>query len=253
MTGKSLHIVAVFSTFLLASGCSDGTGPTDDSQVAIRFGVRDVAGLSQVHASAPGTLSGATTQGITLSDGMNTLEITEVKLTLEDIDLEGQSGSPNIEGPILVRLSLTGDRLTNPLTTEVPPGTYSLISFDISVPDGGDPEEVAYLAQNPDMADVSIRVNGMYNGETFSFALDLRGDQEITIAPPMVVTESSVGLEVVVWFDLDSWFRRPDGSLMNPSAICSPDDDSDPPGCSPTDRTLVEGNIELSVESESDT
>lgn len=124
--------------------------------------------------------------------------------------------------------------------------------FDISVPDGGDPEEIAYLNQNPDMAEVSLRIDGTFNDESFSFALDLRGDQELNIVPALTVTETSVGLEVVVSFDVASWFRRSDGSLMDPSAICSPDDDTSPEGCSPTDRTLVEQNIERSIQSYSD-
>ena len=199
MTGKFLRTAAVFSAFLLASGCSDGTGPSSERQVSVRFGVSDGASLNLAPAAAWGASMVAVAQGLIVSDGLNTLNITEVKLTLADIDLEGQSGSPNIEGPVLAQLSLTGDRLTNPVTTEVPVGTYSVISFDISVPDGGDPAEVAYLTQNPGMADVSIRVNGTLNDESFSFALDLRGDQELTIVPPLVVIEASVGLEAILF------------------------------------------------------
>jgi hypothetical protein len=244
MRNPAVRIPILLSAGLVAGACSDSTGPDTMRPLAVRFSVAEPPG--------GGSGSGSPT-GLVLTDAFNnTLVITEVKMTLEDIDLEDSDQSAEIEGPILVRLALTGNRLTSPVPTAVPPGTYSVISFDISVPDGGDPEEVEYLRVNPDMRDVSIRINGTYNGQPFSFALDLSGDQEIELVPPLVVTETSVGLDVVVEFDLDEWFRRPGGSLMDPRLICSPDDDSTPPGCSPTDRTLVEQNIERSIQSYSD-
>ena len=39
------------------------------------------------------------------------------------------------------------------------------------------------------MSDISIRIEGSYNEEPFVFELDLRGDQEIMLDPPLVVTE----------------------------------------------------------------
>lgn len=240
---------------LLVAACGSGpTGP-QTTAVGVRFAVpqQQISRSVSTTASTSALLSPAAS-GVTVTRGGNTLVITEVKMTLEDIDLETATKSPDIEieGPVLVRLNLTGNGITSPIQAHVPPGAYSLISFDISVPDGGDPAQVRYLLENPDMRGVSLRIRGTYNGQPFDFALDLRGDQEIPINPPLVVLEGQTGLDVVIQFDVASWFVRPNGTLMDPRMICSPDNDNDPPGCSPVDRTTVEQNIERSIQSYSD-
>lgn len=190
--------------------------------------------------------------GVAVTSGENTMVITEVLMTLEDIDLEGKVGSPNIEGPVLVRLNLAGDGLGTPIEIEVPPDTYKEISFDISVPDGGEPAQVRFLERHPYMSDVSMRIRGTFNSSQFDFGLDLRGDLEIPFKPLLRVESGQKSLNVEIQFDVASWFVREDGTLMDPRLICSPDDDNYPPGCSPEDRTTVEQNIERSIQAYSD-
>jgi hypothetical protein len=183
-----------------------------------------------------------------------------IKMTLEDIDLErtdqsvdcsaAESGdfsdcSDYFAGPLLVQLDLTGSALTTPITINAPFGTFDTVSFDISVPDGGDPAQVAYLDANPDMEGVSLLVEGTFNSAAYSFALDLRGDQALLISPPPVVTESNTGFSITAMFAIASWFVRTDSSLMKPSAMCSAS-----VGCA--DRSTVEQNIERSIQAYSD-
>lgn len=237
------------TAIVLLGACDDSTRPTGTRPVGVRFG-----------GGAPATTS-AIRGSVVVSSGSNTLSIDTVKMTLEDIDLERTAQSIDCEmvvdaddhadcsdyfpGPYLVTLDLNGG-LTSPLTLDAQEGTYDVASFDISVPDGGDPAQVAYLAAHPDMDDVSVRIVGRYNGTPFSFALDLRGDQEIAIQPLLEVTDGSSGpLALRVSFDVASWFRRPDGSVINPATICSADQ-------SCTDRTIVEQNIERAIQSYSD-
>ena len=213
-----------------------------------------MSGLNYSLAGAGGA------SGLIVTSGSNTLEINLVKMTLEDIDLErtdqsvdcSAAGSGDFSdcsdyfaGPLLVQLDLNGAGLTTPLTVDAPFGTFDFVSFDISVPDGGDPAQEAYLTTNPDMRGVSLHIEGTFNSANFSFALDLRGDQVLPLSPPLVVTESNTGFFITVTFDIASWFVRLDGTLINPSAICSVD-----VGCA--DRTTVEQNIERSIEAHPD-
>ncbi len=241
---------------VLTTGCGGSTAPngTDTKPVGLKF-----TELSRISGS-PVALSGSVPGAVVVANGPDTLRIDLVKMTLEDIDLERTSQSVDcsvagnrnhndcsdyFRGPLLVVLDLNGSGQTAPLNLEAPVGTFSKVSFDISVPDGGDPHQEAYLAANPDMRDVSLRITGTFNGSPFSFALDLTGDQIITLNPPLVVTEAGTGFNITVAFDIASWFVRADGSIMNPSLICSDD-----VGCA--DRTTVEQNIERSIESYSD-
>ena len=184
--------------------------------------------------------------------GADVVQITAVKMTLEDIDIErsdvsvdcpdGQECSDYFAGPVLLDLNLEGINEPSQIIINVPIGTYDTISFDISVPDGGDPAQEDYLRVNPDMRYISLRIEGFFNDTAFSFGLDLSGDQEIPLIPNLEVTLETTLVEVVIVFDVASWFVRPDGSLMNPNEICSDD-----VGC--FDRTIVERNIEASLES----
>ena len=88
------------------------------------------------------------------------------------------------------------------------------------VRDGGDPHQVAYIDANPDMSDISIRIEGSYNEEPFVFELDLRGDQEIMLDPPLVVTEDVGDFAITVLFDPRSWFLNEDEELISSSTVC---------------------------------
>ena len=252
-------VTLVWLAAALSLACSSSTAPEGSAPVQISF-VEAGSVTPLATASEPNPAPASGPDGVTVESGGILLEVTLIKMTLEDIDLErtGQSvdcsgaGSGDFldcsdyfAGPLLVQLDLTGSGQVTPLTVNAPVGTFDLVSFDISVPDGGDPAQVTYLEANPDMTDVSIRIEGNYDGTDFSFALDLRGDQELSIVPPLVVTESNTGFTITLALDIASWFFRPDGSLIDPSTICSV-----AVGC--TDRSTIEQNIERSIQAYSD-
>lgn len=232
-------LIAAFTLIIvvLASGC--GKSPTEGEitrPVLITFEPQKALLLA----------SGSVTVGT------DVVQVTAVKMTLEDIDIERsdlsvdcpdeQECSDAYAGPVLLDLNLEGINEASQIIINVPIGTYDTISFDISVPDGGDPAQEDYLLVNPDMRYISLRIDGFFNDSAFSFGLDLTGDQEIPLIPNLEVTLETTLVEVVIVFDVASWFVRPDGSLMNPSEICSEDE-----GC--FDRTIVERNIEASIQS----
>lgn len=239
-------------------GCGD-SGPEGTAPVRLNFQSgsssfqASVAEQPRFSVSGP---SGIDAHGLVLTDGNNnTMEITLVKMTLEDIDLERtdqsidcatttsgsfEDCSDYFAGPLLVELDLTGNGTTSPLTVQAPFGTFDVVSFDISVPDGGDSDQETYLGSNPDMRDVSIRIVGTFNDADFNFALDLRGDQELMLSPALEVTESNTGFEITVAFDIAAWFVRADGILIDPSSVCAV-------ASSCADRSRIEETIELSI------
>lgn len=187
----------------------------------------------------------------------NVIVLDRVRMTLADIDLERAEDTIDcgeiedaddvlecsdwIGGPLLLDLNLLGGQ-SSIGAVQSPLGTFDTVTFDISVPDGGDPEELAYIAANPDMEDVSINIEGAYNGTAFNFVLDLRGDQDIELDPPMEITDASAGFQVLLVFDVSDWFLDAGNLLINPLEVCPVDD-------SCAERDQIEARIEASIQS----
>ena len=92
------------------------------------------------------------------------------------------------------------------------------------------------------MKDISIRIEGNYNDEPFIFELDLRGDQEIELDPPLTVTEVSEDLAINILFDPRDWFFNPDEDLIDPATVC-------PVRTSCETRDWVEDRVEQTIQS----
>lgn len=203
-----------------------------------------------------GTKAQALEEQINRSAGADALVVSSVSLTLQDVDLERTeqsidcSEAPDSEehqdcsdweaGPFRIDLNLDPNATGHAITLNAAAGTYDSISFDISVPDGGDPEELAYLEKHPDLAGSSVLVKGTFNGAAFVYKTDVRGDQEVAITPALnVTTGSEVPLNLDVAFDVGRWFDRADGTLI------------DPRNPNAEDAEQIRANIRRSIESDS--
>lgn len=162
---------------------------------------------------------------ITVTSGANTLVISKAQLVLRELELK-VSGSTScatgtasdsceeIElGPMLIDLPVT-DVVASPISAQVPAGEYREIEFDIRRP-GTDPADQAFVAANPNFNNVSIRLEGTYNGTPFVFTSELDQEVQIDFNPPVVITEGNNNVTIAV--DLRSWFRNADGSLISPA------------------------------------
>ena len=266
--GRLLTIAAVAGLAATTTACGEsvtGPGSAGDGSVSLSFAVRTAATGSAALVAPTGS---ATIPGpnfdIVLDDGQNTLEITRVALVLREIELELQfdecddsssdssgsddSGSDDSSdddsceelsfGPELVELPVDGttDRVIT--LQDVAPGVYDEIEFEIHKPDDDTQADRDFIAQNPEFRRVSIRVEGRYNGSDFVYLTDLNEDQEIHLADPIVVGPGTAPVNVTLTLDVSSWFRRDDGSLVDPATA----NDGGP------NEDLVEDNIENSIE-----
>lgn len=235
------HIaVALLATTAIA--CSDSSSPSGTRPVKVSFS-----------RSAPSGAAGIASASV--QSGADVIVVDSVKLTLEDIDLErttqsvdcstgsaSQDCSDYFPGPYLVRLNLAGGTTQGP-TLNAALGSYDTVSFDISVPDGGDLAQRAYAAAHPEMANVSVRAYGTFNGAAFDFALNLTGDQEVAVKPVLEVTGAPKSFGILLNFDVSNWFRNPStGALINPNAVCAL-------GQSCVERSIIEANVERTIES----
>jgi hypothetical protein len=68
------------------------------------------------------------------------------------------------------------------------------------------------------MVDKSVRVQGTYNGQPFTYETDLNEDQDQAINPPLVIGDGVTSTNVTIIVDLDVWFRDAGGNLVNPQS-----------------------------------
>ena len=217
----SSRFLAVLGTLGLAAAgaCADTTGTGGARPVSLSF--------STVSLS-PTTSSAARYAVIGAAD---VLVITKAQLVISKAELEragvscvgameaDEDSCPDLKlGPMLVDLPLDASA-KGVLTVNLPAGSYSQFEAKIdaimSETEGDNTSSAAFLAANPQFRGVSIRVEGTYNGQPFVYTSATEGELELTFTPPLAVDGAANNLTVHV--DLASWFRRADGTSINPA------------------------------------
>ena len=205
--------LAVFSRVAVVFALAACTEPDGTSGVGISFSTK---------APAAGPRAAL---AITMTNGANTLVITKAQLVLRELELklaasstcatgEGTDDCEEIElGPMLIDLPVT-DVVASPISAQVPAGTYREIEFDIRRP-GTDPADAAFVAAHPEFNNVSIRVEGTYNGTPFVFTSQLDQEVQIDLNPPAVITDANNNVTIAV--NIRDWFTATGGTLINPA------------------------------------
>jgi len=249
---RSSHRYApLFIGLLLAGGLlgCDATGPSggaepEASPVSLSVGAN---GGTETAASQTHT-KGALVQSFTDSEG-NRLQLDRVELILQSIEFErgdaaddcddGQEeGCEELEaGPILVSLPLESDAPSVVVDTTLPEGLWEEASFEVDVPSSS-----SVLDGTTFPSDASIRAQGTFTPaggveQDFTFLSDLSEERELEFEPPLEVTRDEP-TNVTFSVNLNAWFRRSDGTLVDPAAANGGGPIAD----------LVEENIESSIE-----
>ncbi len=218
------------------AACSDVTAAPGARSVALSF-----ATASASSAGVAASLAGAA----------DPVVITKAQLVLSRTELEmasGSCGSNDVEGdddgcaelklgPMLVDLPLTAGAKTA-LTVTVPAGTYDKLEARIDAVESGDEgrrqDATAFLAAHPEFRNVSIRVEGTFNGQPFVYTTALDAEMEVAFNPPIVVDATASNITVQV--DVATWFRARDGASIDPATA----------NAGGVNRSLVEDNIKRS-------
>jgi hypothetical protein len=213
------RVFPVIAAAALAAACGDGTGPGSDGTVSLSFTTLPAGGAPLL--STVGVLDD------TITAGGDVIVITRAQIVLGEIELKradddgcealGMDDDDGCEefssGAILVDLPLNGE-LATAITVAPDTGVYDEIDFELHKPER-DGDDDAFLAQHPDFEGVSIRVQGTFNGEPFTYESDLDVEQENELNPPLVVTDAGVGTNVTMHVDLTTWFRN-GATLVDP-------------------------------------
>lgn len=243
---KRLVMAGTLAILGVAAACSDSTSPAARGQtVGLSF-----AGVKPPGVSGAMAVGGLLADTLTVTDGTNTLKITSAEIVVREIELKRAQTAVDCDstanedaceeftlGAVLVSLPLASGVDTR-LEVAVDSGTYSEVEFDIHKP-GNDSTDLAFTAANPTWpTNISIRVQGTYNGTPFTFTSALNESQEFTFSPPLVIDASGSTTNLTIRLDLSTWFRNGTaGPLVDPATA----------NAGGANENLVKDNIKASI------
>jgi hypothetical protein len=241
---RMLKAASLAALAMVPVACGDdvATGPGGSSSAAVSLSI------AVPTAAASAAIAPAFPFDIRFGVGTDTLNLTRVALVVRNIKLERQfhdcpetegsdDGCEEFEtGPIIVDVPMDGGVI--PISvSNIPEDTYDELRFKVHKPEDTTPEDLAFLAANPDFDGVSIRVEGDFNGTGFLFETDLNEEQRQQLSPPLVVT-AGASLNVTFSVDVETWFKALDGSLIDPVTANK----------GQANEQLVKDNIEASID-----
>ena len=170
-----------------------------------------------------------------LSKSMSFVTITSARVVIDEIEFESSTEDSvdfEFEEPFVQDLSI--DSTLHEITTvQVPFGIYEEMEIEI---DKLDEEDSAAFTQNPELQNLSIRVEGFLNDDTtdtFVFTSDLSAEQEREFEPPLVIDETTPSTNVVLTIDMGMWFVDNNNNPVDPR--------------SEDNRSIIESNIKASI------
>lgn len=204
--------LALGSSVLLSSACSDSVGPRGTRALSVSFSTAKVAPARSISAS----LSASPADSIVLSKVqlvLSNIELAKVDASCR-ITTQGQEGDcQDIEvSPVAIELPLTAGAKTA-FSASIPDGTYSGLEARISPARAGS-NASSIVTAHPELADKSIRVAGTFGGAPFVYTTDITSELELSFSPPIAVTKD--GLNVTVGVDVNSWFLGANGARLDP-------------------------------------
>ena len=213
---RTTSFIGIVLVALAAGACS--TGP-EGAQVSLT--------LASAPQTAAMTGGGALLGTETYTDGQSTLTLTRVEMVMREIELKPvevedcdiipePAACEDFEvGPILVDLPLGG--VSRIITISVEPGSYDELEFEFHKVSSDGPADASFRSTHPSMVDKSIRVNGLFNGQTFTFESDLDVEQEFDLSPAMEIDENTMNTNLTIRVGLSDWFRDQSGMLVDPA------------------------------------
>ena len=137
--------------------------------------------------------------------------------TSESGDEVGGSGDGCAEvetGPTLIDLPLDGSTKTD-ISAGVPAGTYRALEMRIGPISSGNRSSATFLVAHPEFQNVSVRIEGTYNGQAFVFSAPVDASIESVFSAPVTVDANNPNVTIAI--DIASWFSNGTGGTLDPS------------------------------------
>lgn len=218
--GRAQNVAMVLGLAVMGA-CSDAVGANAHSLSLSITGKSPAAPVASRSAAFGPSLD------VVVTAGANTITITKAQVVLGRIEVEPGTASAACTGtqtdecpelkldPVLVDLPLDGTTKTD-FAASVPAGTYRGIELKIRPVSSSDPGGAAFLAANPSFSNVSVHVEGTYNGQPFSYNSSLDAGMEMELSSPITLTSGS-GSNLTLLIDVASWFKDSSGNAIDPT------------------------------------
>ena len=215
--------LAALAPLAVLAACADSTTGNLGFSVTTRSAASVAAVSAALAPGAPMPSVTAAGDSTVIALSPDTIIVRSAELVLSKVELKRSdaascdsiTGNGDCEefetGATLVTLPLGSTAITQDVAINAPAGTFDGLEFEIHKPSGDD---TAFIAANPDFANVSIRVTGTYIHGTgsgagtrsdFVFTSDVDQGQEQILNPPVTVGAGQA-VNVTLRVDIATWF-----------------------------------------------
>ncbi len=150
----------------------------------------------------------------------SSLKLTRVSLFVKELRLKSvaEDSLDFNQKDIVVDLPLGQDSVQIS-TTAVPQGSYDGVSLQIGRPSFADSAKYPDFVSGPSEHDrYSVIIQGSYLGQDFTFRARHEFEFHLKINPPLIVSDSTVSVDVNLLVDTSKWFvDRETGQPINPT------------------------------------
>lgn len=203
---KITSVLSIFSLLLLFTACDvSNSDSAKKKEVAVKMAL-------QASSATPGQAKASATSAI---------ELTEVKMLVEELELESSVDSDSLDfevDDLIVNLPLDGSEFE--LTrSEVPEGLYDEFEMEIEQPDNSSSiDDTDFYDETGN--GYSIVIKGTYSGEDFTYRTDEDFELEMELDPPLDITADS-SPSVAIQVDPSGWFKDENGNDLDPNDSAS--------------------------------
>ncbi len=229
---RRASLALLLAVALVFAAC-DSAGPSTDS-TNVEVGFSTAPSSAQSSSLNANTLStGAATDSLVLSGPNGTLRIADIRLIVDEVELEGKADSAEFESekPSFLDLPLDTTEVASVVSDQVPPGLYTEFGFEVEdaeLDDGDDAEGLPALQDDIDQAgfsnwpgNASMVAVGTFTPKgdtTRSFTTYFEAEIEVELEledRPFEIGTDDPSRRLTVKLDPARWFRAPDGTVTN--------------------------------------
>ena len=223
---RTISLVAAVVASALLLGACDSTGSADqESSVQVGFAT------SYTASGASGAAAKSSHDSLEITGSNGTLKVTDVRLIVSEIELEGDADSAEFEaGPTFLDLPLDTTDVAPVATSRIPPGSYDEFEFEVEDVDieenDDDEEELQDLGEEirgtfPDWPeDASMVVVGTFtpdggSPQDFTTYFEAEIEVEREMEPAFEVGGDGPARRLTVRLDPTRWFSKNDGTAWD--------------------------------------
>lgn len=221
----ALSLAGLALGVFVLTGCDSAGTSSDTSEVDVGF---------TTTSSSTSSLEKQAQDDLEITGSNGTLNITDIRLIVDEVDLEGNDDDAEfeMEKPFFLDLPLDGTDVASVVTGRVPPGTYTEFEFEVEdadFDDDDDDEEEELLSLRDEIenegftdwpADASMVVVGTFteDGTTRSFTTYFDAEIEVEIDMedrPFEIGGDDASRRLTVKLDPALWFENVDGTVQD--------------------------------------